>query len=84
MMIQEQFFQTKDYHLAAALVAAGQKMQRLRWRGTIAFFIFDQPDTCYRLNRQYRTNELMVKALDYALAIKELKLKLYSERVPNG
>ena len=80
IITDDKSFQTKDYCLAAALIASGQKLQKLKWRGTVAFFVFDKLIECSDLTQSYKNNNLSVKAWDFTLALKEVKLRLYARK----
>lgn len=77
---QQDNFQTKDYCLAAALMATGNRLIKLRWKGPVAFFIFSDKDRCEIYVEQYVNNELEVKAKDFVYLLKDIKLKLFSGR----
>ena len=79
-MIDRKLFPTKDFKLAAALMASGKRLQDLRWKGTVAFFIFEDYSSCSDVADSFTQNELVVKAWEFACAMNELKMKLFAKR----
>ena len=76
----ETTFSTANYWLAAALLAAGQKLVRLEWQEGRAFFIFPEPEKCEGMSRAHWTGELMVSTKNFSEAVRSLKSRLYDDK----
>jgi len=67
---------TKDLGISAMLIASGHLMQRMFWKDRIAFFVFNDNDTCNRLSHLFLFGQVMVSAKAYYEAIKTLKIEI--------
>jgi hypothetical protein len=67
---------TKDLGVAAMLIATGHTMRAMTWKDKIAFFSFDDPETCNRLQHLFLFGQVMVPAKAYYEAIKALKIEI--------
>lgn len=72
-----QYFSTRDYWLAGALIASGKKLLRLDWQLGRAFFVFLDLDQCEQEAQAYWAGNLCVSAKDFTDALRTLKSRLY-------
>lgn len=72
-------FETRDTALAAALKVSGMKLIKLRFKGPVAFFIFDQRERCEQLADDYWTDKLQVPAKPLIISLRELKQMIYCQ-----
>jgi len=77
MRMETDCFQTRDLWLAAALMAAGCKLQNLTWFNGRAFFIFQNKDRCEELAQAYWAGDLQVKAKSFTDGLRTLKDRLH-------
>lgn len=70
-------YATRDYWLAAALMAKGQELTRLEWEGKQAHFIFKDEAACQQYEHAYWSGDLMVSAKKMADSLRTLKDRLY-------
>jgi len=73
-------FITKDYCVAASLKSAGLPLEEIRWKGHIAFFVFDGKEKCEEIYNRYWNNQLKVDAMIICAELKNLKYRIMSER----
>ena len=71
-------FSTKDYWLSGALMAAGEKLLRLEWQGSQAFFVFENLARCEMRAQAYWAGDLKVSAKAFTDALRTLKDRMYS------
>lgn len=69
---------TRDFYLAAALLAKGARFLRVEPDGGIGFFVFSDRATCEKWTEEYFQGDLMVRAKDMTGAIRSLKDALFS------
>jgi hypothetical protein len=72
-------YETADFWLAAALLASGRQLLRLRWEGRRAYFVFDEAETCDMTAQAYWLRDLKVIAKDFADALRTLKDRLHGD-----
>lgn len=72
-------FETRDTALAAALKVRGMKLLKLRFKGPVAFFIFEQGPVCEKLADEYWADKLEVPAKMLVVSLRELKQMIYTE-----
>ena len=76
-MTKEEYM-TKDLYLAALLKAKGITIKRLESDTSPYYFIFENPETCKKIEEDYWNAGLEVNAKIYADSIKDLKGRVHS------
>lgn len=77
-------FTTKDFWLAAALMAAGNQLLRLDWRDGRAYFCFREAIRCREDADGYWRGSLNVGARSFADALRTLKDRLHQDENGDG
>jgi hypothetical protein len=70
-------FETSDFWLAGALLAAGSTLLQLTWSGTRASFHFSDSAACSERENAYWSGSLRVVAKDFSDALRTLKDRLH-------
>lgn len=78
-------YQTKDLYEAALLYAKEIPLIKLSWVENKCFFVFkDQKTsnkiTCEKLSQDFWNGDLAVNSMDYVLAIKHLKERIFARK----
>lgn len=81
-MKEEMSYYTKDYYIAAAIIASGFRLSKLiPLDGRIFNFVLDlTEEEAEFLIKRYWQNDLLVSAREYVDALHELKTRIHSER----
>lgn len=78
MVDEKSEYATKDLYLAALIKAKKVAMKRLDSASSPYYFIFEDQETCNKLEESYWNASVEVNAKDYADAIKDLKGRVHS------
>lgn len=71
---------TKDLGEAAALLTSKQVMLALHWKEGIAYFSFDESESCQKLAHQYFFENLELPVRNFYENLRIIKRKLYAEQ----
>jgi len=78
MIDEKTEYATKDLYLAALIKAKKINIKRLESKTSPYYFIFEDPETCAKLEETYWNAGVEVNAKDYSDAIKDLKARVHS------
>ena len=76
----ENHYRSKDLMLSAAFLAKGVPLLNTKDSGRYLVFYFDDPDKCQKIEQEWWSGTLEVKATEYASSIKRLKDLIYARR----
>ena len=76
----ENVYKVKDLYEAALLYSKNLPLVRLEWEGKQCFFVFEDRGACERLSNEFWKGGLMVDSMEYAISIRKLKDRIFSQK----
>lgn len=73
-------YRTKDIYEASALLASDVLIIELERESSFYWFVFENATACRTISNAYWANTLMLKAKDYADAVRSLKDRIFAGR----
>jgi len=73
-------YKTKDIYEASALVAANLTITELEADSGFYWFVFENATASRKISNNYWSNDLIVKAKEYADAIRTLKDRIFASK----
>jgi len=67
------YFETNDINLASALIANDIQLHNFSINGNIFTFIFEDQDSCIKMENLWLTDKLTVSAFKFSQALRQLK-----------
>jgi hypothetical protein len=79
--MEMKMYKTKDLYEASLFYAKEVPLLQLEWIDNKCFFIFENKKaTCEELSQKFWNGNITVNCLDYVMAIKRLKDRLFAQR----
>lgn len=79
-MSKKEEYKSKDLAEVAAIITAGQQLQRIEREGSICFFIFSDKVKCEQLSNEFFFGNLRVNARSYYENMNRLKNRIFTKQ----